>query len=103
MTKINYTKDTHFDDENVIIENLFDCSSFSEVKISIQKNQSMSDHEIETCMSIYVVYGKVVIASNEAKIVLCKNEMVALDANESHNIEAIEDSVLRLNISKDSE
>jgi quercetin dioxygenase-like cupin family protein len=75
-----------------------------EIRICMAAGNIMREHKAPGAITIMVITGQVRIESLQESIELKNAEMLSFDANVLHSLEALEESVVRLTLSKnDSE
>lgn len=87
-----------FDEENIVMDELFENAFAREIRIAMYAHQVMRDHESEHPLCIEVCEGAVSLATEQEELILPKGEVIGLDAGVTHHIEALQESVLRLTV-----
>lgn len=99
MTKISFLENLHFDTTPQITK-MLETPISKEIRICMAKGNIMKEHTAPGAITIMVLRGEVTIASDGKKITLQDGEMIYFDAKIPHSLEAIEQSILRLVLSK---
>lgn len=100
MQKIVW-KDEKFNGIKVV--KLFESSSSKEIRISLQKGHEMKEHQAPGAIMVQVLSGKIEFRVGNNVQILNSLDMIALDANVPHALNALEDSIVRLSLSKDDD
>ncbi len=99
MNQVAFFKDTRFADKPQI-DLMMDAPHGKEIRICMQKGNVMKEHTAPGAIVIMVLSGNVDIGSKEGDTRLGAGEAVYFAANVPHSLVAIEDSVIRLSLSK---
>jgi quercetin dioxygenase-like cupin family protein len=100
MKKINIFENLVYSDEKVQITPLMETQSSKEIRIVFKKNQIMKEHKTNFPISVQIVEGEIDFGVNKEIYKLIKGDIVFLEASILHNLEAKEDSIVRLTLSK---
>ncbi len=98
MKHANIHEALEFDEENIVMEELFENAFVREIRIAMYAHQVMRDHESEYPLSIEVCEGAVTLTTDKEELILPKGEIISLARCVKHHIEALQESVLRLTI-----
>ncbi|QOP41479.1 cupin domain-containing protein [Sulfurimonas marina] len=91
-------------EKKVQIDKLSETSFSKEIRICMAKDSVMQEHTAPDAITILIIKGRVRIDSLEESKELNNGDMVYFNAKVPHSLEALEDSVIRLTLSKhDSE
>lgn len=71
-----------------------------EVRIAMRKGQLMKEHQTPYPIVIELVEGEIDFGVNGTKQLIKKGDMLTLDRDVPHDLLAIEDSIVRLTLSK---
>ncbi|MDD5406703.1 MAG: cupin domain-containing protein [Sulfurovaceae bacterium] len=99
MTKVAFLENLHFDTTPKITK-MLETPNSKEIRICMAKDNIMQEHIAPGAITIMVLQGEVTISSLGKSIVLHDGEMIYFDAKIPHSLEAIEQSILRLVLSK---
>ena len=99
MQKLSFLENTRFADKPQI-DLMFDNEQGKEIRICMQKGNRMEEHTAPGAIVIMVLDGSVNIGSKEGNVTLGAGEAVYFAAYAPHSLEATEDSVIRLSLSK---
>ncbi len=98
MRMVNFLESVHF--EKLNIETLNENSSNKEIRICMPKGAVMDKHKAPGAISVQVLEGKIVFEVGDEKIEMPKGALISLEAQVSHRLDALENSVIRLSLSK---
>jgi quercetin dioxygenase-like cupin family protein len=98
MKHANIHEALKFDEENIVMDELFETPFVREVRIAMYAHQVMRDHESEHPVTIEVCEGAVTLSTEEQEFILPRGEVIGLEGGVKHHIEALQESVLRLTI-----
>lgn len=97
MEKLTW-KDDEF--KGIKIVKMHETSEIKEIRISLEKDTTMKEHKAPGAIMVQILQGKVDFGVNGKTISLDELDMVALDANVMHSLKALENSIVRLSLSK---
>lgn len=98
MIHANMHEALHFDEENIVMDELFETEHVRELRIAMYAHQVMRDHESDHPVVIEVCEGAVTLTTDGDEIILPKGEVISIGCGVKHHIEALQESVLRLTI-----
>ena len=84
----------------VQIDKMLETPFSIEIRICMAKGNIMKEHTAQGAITVMVLAGNITMASGNDTLTLESGEMVYFDANVPHSLEAKEDSVIRLTLSK---
>ena len=99
MTKISFLENIHFDATPQITK-MLETPNSKDIRICMKKGNAMKEHTAPAAITIMVLQGEVIIDSSGNTIVLHNGEMVYFDAKVPHSLAAVQDSIIRLTLSK---
>ncbi|MCQ2658261.1 cupin domain-containing protein [Helicobacter pylori] len=98
MEVVNFLEGVCF--EKLHIEALSENSSNKEMRICMPKGAVMDKHKAPGAISVHVLEGKIVFEVGDEKIEMPKGALISLEAQVLHRLDALENSVIRLSLSK---
>ncbi|GAA8668101.1 cupin domain-containing protein [Helicobacter pylori] len=98
MRVINFLEGVHF--EKLHIETLNENSSNKEIRICMPNGAILDKHKAPGAISVQVLEGKIIFEAENEKIEMPKGALISLEAQVSHRLDALENSVIRLSLSK---
>ena len=99
MEIIAFLKDTRFS-EKVQIDKMVETPFSKEIRICMAVGNIMHEHTAPGAITILVLKGRVRIDSLQKSVELKSGDMIYFDAKVPHSLEAYEESVIRLTLSK---
>jgi quercetin dioxygenase-like cupin family protein len=96
---ISFLKNKRFDSKPQI-DMMVETPSSKEIRICMASGNVMREHTAPGAIIIMVLEGSVSIASLEKNTLLKAGDMIFFEAQIPHSLEAHEDSVIRLSLSK---
>ncbi|MDO5045133.1 cupin domain-containing protein [Campylobacter sp.] len=100
MQKIVW-KDDKF--EGVKVIKLFERQGSKEIRINLQKGSIIKEHQAPSAIMVQVLRGKIEFSVRNDVEILNELDMVTLEANAPHALNALEDSIVRLSLSKNDD
>ncbi|MGL2333415.1 cupin domain-containing protein [Helicobacter pylori] len=98
MEVVNFLEGVCF--EKLHIEALSENSSNKEMRICMPKGAVMDKHKAPGAISVQVLEGKIVFEVGDEKMEMPKGALISLEAQVLHRLDALENSVIRLSLSK---
>lgn len=99
MEKVSFMKDLAFGDKPKILP-LLETPFSKEIRICMAKGNMMKEHTAPGAITIMLLRGKLAIGSQGEETVLDEGDMVYFEPKVPHSLEAIEECVVRLVLSK---
>ena len=87
----------------VTIAKLFDGPNSKEIRINLEKGAQMKEHKAPGAIMVQVLSGKIEFSVGENNVILDALDMVTLEPNVIHALTALENSIVRLSLSKDDD
>lgn len=97
---INFVEAADFSQNKVIIKKLIETPLTKEMQVSIPKNITMKEHAAPHSITIMLIKGDLNFYIGEEKHNLKIGDLVYLEPNTMHSLEAIENSIIRLSLAK---
>jgi len=79
---------------------ILDTDFSKEIRIVFKKGQVMENHQAPFAIIVQVLKGNIAFGINNEVEQLIAGDIISLKPHELHNLEAVEDSVVRLTLSK---
>lgn len=89
-----------FSPKEVKINVLIDNESGKEIQILMAKDSIMKEHKAPFAIHVQVLSGKIWFEVENKKLELNALDMISLAANVPHSLGGIQDSIIRLSLSK---
>ena len=87
----------------VTIAKLFDGPNSKEIRINLEKGAQMKEHKAPGAIMVQVLSGKVDFSVGENSFILDALDMITLEPNVIHALTALENSIVRLSLSKNDD
>jgi len=100
MNIASFLADINWNEDKPAIQVMLETSSTKEIRIAMRNGQHMKEHKAPFPIVVEVVSGKINFGVEEQNSVLTQGQMIGLEANVSHGLTALEESVVRLSLSK---
>lgn len=100
MMKITQWNTTNFLSKEVKINVLIDDERSKEIQILLAKDSIMREHKAPFAIHVQVLSGKIWFEVQGQKLELNTLDMISLEANVPHSLGGLEDSIIRLSLSK---
>jgi len=98
MYQVNMLDDIRFGDEDIVITELMVTPFSKEYQIVMQHHQVMIDHESIYPISFFIIEGELRVKVEGIEGIVRKGDVLSLESEVVHQLEALEDSVLRLTL-----
>ena len=87
----------------VTVTKLFDGSNSKEIRINLESGAIMKEHKAPGAIMVQVLSGKIDFSVGDDHVVLNALDMVTLAPNVMHALVALENSIVRLSLSKNDD
>lgn len=89
-----------FHDDKPAIAVMIDNDHTKEIRIAFKSGHEMKEHKTKFPIVIQIVEGQIDFGVEGRRVQLPKGSLIALEGNVPHDLKAMEDSVVRLSLSK---
>ncbi len=93
-------KDLEYKDNKPVIKVLFETSFTKEIRITMQQGTEMKKHKTSFPIVVEIVDGEINFGVEEKTLNLKKGDLIALNGGVPHDLKAIENSIVRLTLTK---
>ncbi len=100
MARALLYKDIVFNESKPVVNVLLETNFTKEVRIAMQKGTEMAKHQTSFPIVVEIVDGEINFGVNGEVLNLKKGALIALDGGVSHDLQAIEDTIIRLTLTK---
>ncbi|RYG43314.1 MAG: cupin domain-containing protein [Chitinophagaceae bacterium] len=100
MIITSFNNELAFDETRVKTKVLIETSFSKEIRILMKKGQTMKEHTAPFPILIHVLEGRIDLGVNGVTHGLNGGDIISLDANIPHDLNATENSIIRLTLSK---
>jgi quercetin dioxygenase-like cupin family protein len=89
-----------FSDKNVVITSMLDSEFGKEIRIAFKEGQVMKEHKTKFPITVMTLKGCIEFGVGEEKFILKAGDVIALEGSVLHELNALEESVVRLSLHK---
>jgi len=100
MTHASFTADIVYGDTQPVITPLITNDFTKEIRIVFREGQAMKAHKTSFPITVMIVQGSIDFGVGEERYTLVSGDVVALEGNVMHDLNALEDSIVRLSLHK---
>ncbi len=100
MHTSNLKKDLVFGQDKPAIKLMFETNHSKEIRILMKKGQVMKEHKTPFPIAVELYSGAIIFGVEGQKHELVSGDLLALEGGIPHDLEATEDSIIRLSLSK---
>lgn len=100
MTYASFTADIVYGDTQPVITPLITNEFTKEIRIVFRAGQSMKAHKTSFPITVMIVQGGIDFGVGEERYTLRAGDVVAFEGNVTHDLNALEDSIVRLSLHK---
>ena len=100
MENSSFIENLNFSNEKVVTKVVLETSFSKEIRILLKKGQVMKEHKAPFPIIVHLLEGKIEFGIENNINHLNKGDILSLDANVPHDLKAMEDSIVRLTLSK---
>lgn len=100
MKTANIYQEVEYNENKPLIKVLFETDFTKEIRIAMQKNTQMKEHQTPFPIVVEMVEGVVHFGVQGEVKHLKKGDLIALDGGVPHDLKAEENSIIRLTLTK---
>ena len=100
MKTASLLQNLNFNDQKPAVSVLLETDFTKEIRIAMQKGQAMMEHKTAFPIVVQVFSGRIDFGVRGEKVVLEGGDMIAVEGGVPHDLLAVEESVVRLTLSK---
>ncbi|PID68401.1 MAG: cupin [Flavobacteriia bacterium] len=100
MKQAAFYDDMTFNPTKVTTKLILETDTSKEVRIMMASGLEMKKHQTSYPITVHLLKGRISFGVNDEKLQLKEGDIIALDADIPHSLSALEDSVVRLTLSK---
>lgn len=103
MERASILKDVTFKEKGPAIQVLLDTSFTKEIRIAMKEGQLMKEHQTPYPIVVELVEGRIDFSVSGEMMNLERGDLIALDGGIPHSLTALEESIVRLTLTKADE
>ncbi len=103
MTTASLLNELTYNDEKPAITVLMETPLTKEIRIAMKAGQTMRDHKAPFPITVEIFEGSIEFGVDNELLTLGKGDLISLDSNVVHNLKALNNSVVRLTLSKNDD
>lgn len=100
MKTANIYQNIAFDANKPLITVLFETDFTKEIRIAMKKDTTMKEHKTSFPIVVELLDGSIDFGVQQQIKHLQKGDLIALEGNVPHDLKALEDSIIRLTLTK---
>lgn len=100
MKKASLVDDLQYNENKPAVQVLFDTESSKEIRIAMRKGHVMKEHKTPYPIVVEIFEGHIQFGIKGEFNELKKGDLVFLEGNVPHDLEALQDSTIRLTLTK---
>ena len=100
MDKLSFNDEIEFDETRIKTKVIVETSFSKEIRILLKSRQIMKEHKTPYPILIHILQGKIELGIQNENFTMKNGEIIGLNGDVPHNLTAIEDSIVRLTLSK---
>ena len=100
MKKSSLAENIVYNENKAAISVLFETETTKEIRVVMKKNQLMKEHKTAFPITVEIFEGAIDFGVDGTVYNLVKGDLVSLEASVPHDLVAVEDSIVRLTLSK---
>lgn len=100
MKIASFGRDIIFNDNKIATQIILETTFSKEIQILLKQGQLMKEHKAPSPIIVHILEGKIDFGVTGTVHNLIKNDIITLETDVPHDLTAIEDSVVRLTLSK---
>ncbi|WKN46427.1 cupin [Tunicatimonas pelagia] len=100
MKTANLYQDIRYDESKPIASVLFETDFTKEIRIAMQHGTVMKEHKTSFPIVVEVLEGSIDFGMQQQTKHLVKGDLIALEGNVPHDLQATENSIIRLTLTK---
>ncbi len=97
----SFNNELAFDESRVKTKVLIETSFSKEIQILMKSGQVMKEHQAPFPILIHILEGKIELGVQGVVHLMKTGEIISLEANVPHDLNAKEDTIIRLTLSKE--
>lgn len=103
MQQAAILQNLQFHPERALLTSIMETPFSKEIRICMKENTALKSHKAAAAIVVEVVEGEIIFGTGNEVLTMQKGMLVSLEAHVPHSLEANQDSVIRLSVSKQLE
>jgi quercetin dioxygenase-like cupin family protein len=103
MKTTNLYQDLEFNEKKPLIKVLLETPFTKEIRIAMHRGTEMKKHKTSFPIVVEIVDGTIDFGVHNEILNLQKGSLISLESNVPHDLKALEDSVIRLTLTKNDD
>ena len=100
MKTASLLHELEYNEKRPAVRVLLETDSSKEIRIALKKDQVFKEHKTPFPIVVELFDGNIIFGVGNQKHELVKGDIISLEANIPHDLKGLEDSIIRLTISK---
>lgn len=100
MKLASFNENLVFSDEKIMTQVVLESEFSKEIRIAMSKGQVMKEHQTKFPIVVHILEGSIDFGVKEQIFLMKKGDVITLSGNVPHTLKALENSVIRLTLSK---
>ena len=96
----SFTEDVNYNDDRIVTKVILETSFSKEIRILMKQGQIMKEHKAPFPIVVHLLEGHIDFGIQGESNRLKKGDILTLNSHVPHDLKAVEDSVVRLTLSK---
>lgn len=100
MNPDSFNENLDYNDSKIVTKVILESSFSKEIRILLKKGQIMKEHKTAYPIVVHILEGEIDFGVQDEIKCLKKGDILTLEGNIPHDLTALQDSVVRLSLSK---
>ncbi|KYG74740.1 quercetin dioxygenase-like cupin family protein [Roseivirga ehrenbergii] len=96
----SFNENLDFNEKKIVTKVLLETSFSKEIRILLKQGQMMKEHKAPFPIIVHIIDGQIDFGVQGSVYPLKKGDIITLEANIPHDLTALQDSIVRLTLSK---
>lgn len=100
MKLASFNENLIFSEEKILTQVVLESEFSKEIRIAMSKGQLMKEHQTRYPIVVHILEGHINFGVQKKVYTMKKGDVIALPGNTPHDLKALENSIIRLTLSK---
>ncbi len=100
MKLASFSENLIFSEEKIMTQVILESEFSKEIRITMSKGQIMKEHQTKYSIVVHILEGHINFGVQKEIHTMKKGDVITLSGNIPHDLKALENSVIRLTLSK---